>query len=949
MRDAVRLLLLYCFVLLLSFSTCFAQFFSFGENKVQYTDFDWHVLKTEHFDIYYYPEMKDLAENGAYLAEESYKVLEQRFNHNVLTRIPLILYSSHLAFEQTNTTPDFVSEGVGGFFEFLKGRVVIPYDGSMWDFHHVIRHELVHVFMYSKLHRVLANHRMTQDRLPPLWFVEGLAEYWSTDWDIQAEMVLRDATLSGYLTPLSEMDRIFGSFLMYKEGQNLLQFIAERYGEEKILLLMENFWKSKSFDEIFKLTVGRTYAEFDKEWVYALKKKYYPLLQNEDQPSAVARSIVTEGFNAKPVWYKSGTRGEIYFIGNYTGYTSIYRIALDSAGRKPELVVEGEKSDEFEAFHLFQSKIDISKNGILAFVTKSGENDAIHLYDVEQQHLVTSLHFNDLTAIGSPSWSPDGKQLAFTANDRSGSSDLYIWNTEKEQLTRLTNDIYDDRDPAWSPRGDKILFTSDRTPYGERGVHNLFLFDLASHEIHYLTYGNESAYSPAWSHDGLAIIFTSDAGGARNIWMARLDSSLSKTREIRRLTSFTTAAFDPVWTDSGMAFIAFENFNFQIRSIQNISAVYDSSHTVHTVEVEPLLPLWVPKTMTATSETKSYRYAGEYSLDVAESQIATDPVFGTNGGAFLSLSDLLGNEQYYFLIYNTAQASDELLSSFDVAISRISLQQRTNYAYGIYRFSGRRYDLTDPDEYYFEKVFGGYVTLNYPFSKFQRISVSTSLSNSMKDASAVTFTNSGQANYDLSRRALLLSNSISFTHDNSLWGPSGPMDGSRFNLSLAYTTDIQYSNANYYSLIFDYRHYFRLSQRSAYAVRLWLFYNDGEEARRFFMGGSWDLRGYDRFSLRGKKLWLISNELRFPFIDQFAVRFPMLGLSFAGIRGAIFMDAGNAWDDVYTETLGSMGAGLRINLGGILVLRYDFGKRIESNFTKLESDIFSQFFFGWDF
>ena len=39
---------------------------------MQYTDFEWHVLKTEHFDIYYYPEMKDLAERGAFFAEESY-------------------------------------------------------------------------------------------------------------------------------------------------------------------------------------------------------------------------------------------------------------------------------------------------------------------------------------------------------------------------------------------------------------------------------------------------------------------------------------------------------------------------------------------------------------------------------------------------------------------------------------------------------------------------------------------------------------------------------------------------------------------------------------------------------------------------------------------------------------------------------------------------------------
>ena len=908
-------------------------------------------MKTDHFDIYYYPEMKDLAERGAYLAEESYHVLEEKFNHNVLNRIPLIFYSSHLHFQQTNTTPDFVPEGIGGFFEFLKGRVVIPYDGSMWNFRHVIRHELVHVFMHSKINRVLLDHRMAQDRLPPLWFVEGLAEFWSAEWDMQAEMVMRDAVVSGYLVPLSDMDQIFGTFLMYKEGQNILRFIDERYGREKILLLMENFWKSGSFEDIFKLTFERNYAEFDREWTYALKKKYYPLLSSMDQPSAISKPVVTGGFNSKPAFYRHGERRELYFIGNRIGYTSIYRIQLDSAspgGYKPEVVIEGEKTDEFETFHLFQSKLDISSKGILAFVTKSGENDVLHFYDVEHEAMLESFHFKDLVVVGSPSWAPDGMNITFTAVDKSGSSDLYVWNTEQQILTRLTNDVYDDRDPAWSPNGENIIFSSDRTPFGEHGKYNFFIYNLSTHDITYATYGDESYTTPSWSPNGQELLFTSDKGGARNVWMLKVDSAGS-TYGMRKITELTTAAFDPTWADTSLIFVSFENFSFQIRSLPDAHAAYDSSKVTGVLNFIPTEKHWSPKTISAQSEVQSFRYTGEYSLDVAQSQIATDPVFGTNGGAFLSLSDLLGNEQYYFLVYNTAQSSDELLSSFNIALSRLSLHQRANYAYGTYRFSGRRYDLTDPDEFFFEKVFGGYFTLSYPLSKFRRITTSTSISNSEKDASDLSSESGSFTNIDLSRRALFLSNSISFTHDNSLWGPTGPIDGSRFNITLGYTTDIQHSNANYYSIIFDYRRYFRIADRSAYAVRLWLFYNDGKEARRFFMGGSWDLRGYERFSLRGKKLWLISNELRFPFVDQLALRFPFTGVAFFGIRGALFADAGTAWDAAYKETFGSIGGGIRMNLAGAFVLRYDIGKRIENNFSRLQSGLFYQFFFGWDF
>ncbi len=124
--------------------------YHFGRNKIQYDDFEWQVLKTEHFDIHYYPEMKELAEHGAFFAEEVYKELGSKFNYALNHRVPLIFYSSNLHFKQTNTTSGFIPDGVGGFYEFLKGRVVIPANGDIHRFRRVIRHELVHVFTFMK-------------------------------------------------------------------------------------------------------------------------------------------------------------------------------------------------------------------------------------------------------------------------------------------------------------------------------------------------------------------------------------------------------------------------------------------------------------------------------------------------------------------------------------------------------------------------------------------------------------------------------------------------------------------------------------------------------------------------------------------------------------------------------------------------------------------------------
>ncbi len=176
---------------LLAFAVlAYAQVYTgFGRNKIQYNDFEWFVLKTEHFDIYYYEEMEELAKQGAYFAEKSYNDLIKVFNHNVKRRIPLIFYSTHIHFQETNITSGFIPEGVGGFFEFLKGRVVIPGNGNINQFKKVIKHELVHVFMHDKVRWINKQHGKYNGLMPPLWFTEGLAEYYSLQWDAQGEMI----------------------------------------------------------------------------------------------------------------------------------------------------------------------------------------------------------------------------------------------------------------------------------------------------------------------------------------------------------------------------------------------------------------------------------------------------------------------------------------------------------------------------------------------------------------------------------------------------------------------------------------------------------------------------------------------------------------------------------------------------------------------------------------
>jgi outer membrane protein assembly factor BamA len=169
-------------------------------------------------------------------------------------------------------------------------------------------------------------------------------------------------------------------------------------------------------------------------------------------------------------------------------------------------------------------------------------------------------------------------------------------------------------------------------------------------------------------------------------------------------------------------------------------------------------------------------------------------------------------------------------------------------------------------------------------------------------------------------------------------------------MHLTVAGSFELKKADYYNsqLNIDLRKYFRLSESSAYAIRTMYFTSDGTDPQRYYLGGSWDLRGYPRRYFHGRNLFLLNNELRFPLIDRLYVGFPFGALNFQAIRGALFFDAGKAWDnDVDNHLVGSFGFGFRVALGYVTVLRFDFARR--TDFRSVSNGFDFDFFFGWNY
>src|SRR5438034_1482722 len=205
-RTRVARFFLGLFVIAALASPASAQYF--GRNKVRYHAFDFRVMSTEHFDIYFYPAEHDGVEIAARLAERWYSRLERLFGHALVDRQTLVLYASHADFEQTNIVTEEIAEGTGGLTEPQHRRIVLPLAGPIADTDHVIGHELVHAFQFD----IAASPGGTVGQSPfarlPLWFIEGMAEYVSLGRvDANAAMKLRDATLARRLPSIADLEK----------------------------------------------------------------------------------------------------------------------------------------------------------------------------------------------------------------------------------------------------------------------------------------------------------------------------------------------------------------------------------------------------------------------------------------------------------------------------------------------------------------------------------------------------------------------------------------------------------------------------------------------------------------------------------------------------------------------------------------------------------------------
>lgn len=894
----------------------------FGRNKVVYTDRDWQVFEDGQVHLYFYGGEDELARQALAIATDAYVEFSEYFDFEFTDPIPVILYGTHHDFKQTHVTPGFISEGTAGFTEFAKGRVAIRATGSYADLYHLVRHELVHAFMLSKLAKTMNEHGIYDYTGPPLWFIEGLAENVARrDPDAQAEMFVRDAALNERLLPISQMWRISGTFLMYKMGESIIAFLRTQYGEKVPALLLESWWRGRGLEDILRAELGIGLEELSQRWLAYLKRRYFPEMLTRRLPAEDGQPVLQKAvIEIAPAFVAADAEGtlDLACLSARGGLLSLYH--LRTHPDQPDEVrrlVEGGRKARYETIPAFRSRIDVRDGRWIAFVAKSGGQDALYVYDLQRSKVVRAFRFDEIREVSSPAFSPDGRSIAFSGLSPAGFSDLYRVDVEDGRLTQLTDDIYDDVHPDWHPTEPRLIFASDRHGYSHdrgylEGVHNLYTMDLDRGEIEPFALSEFEDTEPMWSPDGEDVLYVSTRSGTLNVHVIRDGSHY-------QVTNVTGGAYLPDWIEGpngdlvGVVATVYHDGGFSLYrfSLDGLETRYPVVHGERPQDVEP-----PPEPPLSEAEAVAREYDIDMGLDFVQTVAVVDPDLPYASGASLGFTDLLGDHQVSVSL--TTSGEDLSLENINVSLNYSNYARRWNRHFGIFRISTlqRLSTLVNTRQ---ERRTGSYVGVTYPFSVFDRLEFSTVFRYLER---AESFQLPGEPG-----QSWLLSAFASFVHDNSLWAWQGPLRGNRYQFTVGQTWDLLGRGFDRQTIQFDYRHYYQVWRTAALAVRWNQRHSFGSDSAIFYVGGPNDLRGYDWYDFFGERVYLASTEFRFPLIDHIALRFPFFRFDIPNIRGALFFDAADIQGPVFdTDWIGSFGYGIFLPLLPPLVLRMDVAR-----------------------
>ncbi len=893
----------------------------FGKNLVHYDRFDWHIYTTDHFEIYYYPELEQHLERVAGYAESAYQQVSADLKHDLPFKVPLILFKTHSEFEQENVAPGEASEGVGAFAEPTRDRMLLPIDDPPDMLYGLITHELTHIFEFDIIPQSLIR------RSVPLWVNEGLSDYERGVWNPIDLMQVRDAAVADIVPKMTELEG-YGNTnnprLIYNLGHAVFEYIEAKFGKEGIRQYLFSLRKSvigggeDAYEEALKMKKD----EFDQAFERYLKERFKPF-RDKERPADYGRNLAP---NAEKTNF-----AEAFSIAPSPSGDLVAAATLNKKDREVDIVLLSSKdgsvvrnlTDGFDKDMGFDHIVLLGerwntmpwmtwspKGDRLAYFVRAEKERTLIIQNVLTKKIEDRVPLKTVDEPESPNFSPDGRTIAFAAL-RGAVGDIYTVNLDTREVVNLTKDDFADYGPVYSPDGKYIIYNARVS-----GNQKLFRIDLPGGKKTQLTFGTQDE-SAAQFVDDHTIVFSSTAtdptvpvepevaknGNIYNIWTLDL-----KTGELRQYTDTLGGNLSAIVLEQGktspIAFVSYYKGEYSIHTIERKEALHTAS-TADFGAPGPIIDFQAPLTHTLVAENKKKK--GAFEKMFLEGRPPVNVGITSNGDVFggtaISFGDVLGDQQ--FNLYAASISQYRTLS-----LAYVNLSRRLQWA--VQGFSQTQFFFGQTGGFFFDPTLTPFISRDqatatrtyrggslfgiYPLDRFRRVELSAGVLNiaeEYNDPTLEAFSRQYQQQLygtQVFRNGTMLPLGVTFVQETTVFREFGPLAGN--TVRAAYDIAPRLGGLlSRQTFDLDARHYLRIGGTGLLATRFRAFKSIGAYPDFTYFGGNSEMRGYDYLSFIGSNAWFANAELRFPIIEAALTPIGVVG----GVRGVFFANVGGAW------------------------------------------------------
>ena len=478
-------------------------------------ELNWRTIETDHFDVHYHEGIRDIAVQGASIAEQVRPILMEQMGLDTLRRLDIVF-----------TTEDEVLNG----FAMPSNHTVIwvdQNDAALWVgdekwMRTVLAHELQHLVFFNTVKTWLPEPMNTIYAGVPGWIVEGLAEYYTEKW-------------RPFRFDISHKGHVIGNTVHkiqdpHNDGFSKSLYLADRFGDSTIVKILSdrNNAKLLDFKKSFKKHTGVKLKQFNEDWRRHMNTFFFGQRAQKERVEDVGRvhklplkrmaafDYFNDSLRVAMVGQLSRGQGDLSLVvatRDTTKENKEWKKRIEKAekkGEKPKKVKPKWKIKEFDhgVFGELIQNLDVAPDGesILYPKYRFGHHQSLQfgIWKLDIESKKKTLLTPHMRA-NYPQYSPDGSKIVFVAHENS-TTQLYTMNADGSDIKPLTMNEGDTQiiTPMWRPDGKAVAFAQSDPD----GLMDLHIMDLATGRVSQITDSHEGDYSPIWHPDGKKISYT---------------------------------------------------------------------------------------------------------------------------------------------------------------------------------------------------------------------------------------------------------------------------------------------------------------------------------------------------------------------------------------------------------------------------------------------------------